>query len=157
MSVALIVVDGVMRKLVGGGPIAEGIRLYLSLCMTGRVILLADTPPTGPAQVLDWLELNGCTKHSFVDFALGQTHLYLANRLRRQEYDIDFVVEPDPGMAQELIKAGFSTLLFTHSRYAQPSWRPDERPGVRPWNDITQQVADLARMKAADERLRADD
>ncbi len=155
MSVALIVVDGVMRKLVGGGPIAEGIRLYLSLCTTGRVILLSndDTP-----QLVDWLELNGCTKHDFLHlWPPGSPRVLQANELRRESYAIDLVVVPDPEEATGLIAAGFNTLLFTHSRYAQPSWRPDTRPGVQPWDDITQQVAALARMKAADERLKPDE
>lgn len=157
MSTALIAIDGVMRKLVGGAPIPEGMRLYHSLASTGRVVLLADTGPSGPAQVIDWLELHGCVAHDFVDYALGTTHVYLANRLRRQEYGIDMVVEPNPWMAQEFIKAGYNTLLFTHSQYAHPSWRPDAGKGVQPWTEITQQVADLARLKAADHRLRSDD
>jgi hypothetical protein len=64
------------------------------------------------------------------------------------------VVEPDPGMAQELIKSGLTTMLFTHSRYAVPDWRPDAGKGVQAWDSITQQVADVARMKAADARLK---
>ena len=56
MSHALIAVDGVLRKLVGGAPIVEGIRLYRSLAATGHVILLGqdDTP-----QTIEWLDLHG--------------------------------------------------------------------------------------------------
>ena len=48
-------------------------------------------------------------------------------------------------------------MVFVHSQYSHPSWRPDTDPGVRPWDDIARQVADQARMKAADSRLRSDD
>jgi hypothetical protein len=138
----------------GGAPIAEGIRLYRSLAATGQVVLLFDARER--EQLTDWLELNGLNKHAFVDFADGATRLYLANRLRRQGYDIDMIVEPDPWLAQEMIKAGYNTLLFTHGQYTQPSWRPDASKGVQAWAEITQQVASIAKMKAQDERLRAE-
>lgn len=155
MSHALIAIDGVMRKLVGGAPIPEGIRLYLSLAATGHVILLSsdDTPQTA-----DWLELHGCTRHSFVfSCPPSQSMTSRANELRRQGYDVGMVVVADPADAKLLIEAGLNTVLFTHARYAQPSWRPDTRPGVKPWHEITETVAHLARVKAADERLSTDD
>lgn len=149
-----MVIDGVLRKLVGGAPIPEGVRLYRSLRSTGRVVLIGNPGSTDAAQVLDWLELNGCTGHDFVDFEVGQSHASMLNRLRRQGYDIDLVVEPDPGQAQEIITSGYNTLLFTHSQYAHPSWRPDTAKGVRPWGDIVDLTEKLARLKAADERLK---
>ena len=149
MKISAIAVDGVLRKLVGGSPIPEGIRLYRSLVSTGRVVFLTD----GSADdlVADWLELNGCTGRDFIARLDG------VHRLRRQGYDIDLVVVPDPLLAAELIATGLNVLLFTHAKYAQPSWRPDAPQGVRPWDEITHQVAQLARMKAADERLNPDD
>ncbi len=154
MSVALIAVNSVLRKHVGGAAIPEGMRLYQALAKTGRVVLLADD---ADPETLDWLELNGCVQHDFVDTDTLSTHVDRANGLRRLGYDIDLVIEPNPDAALSLIKAGFNTLLFTHAQYTQPAWRPDTDPGVRPWDDITRQVADQARMKAADARLRRDD
>lgn len=154
MSFALIAVDGVLRKLVGSSPIPEGIRLYRSLVATGHVILMSAASGTDRDQVRDWLELHGCTKHDFIEFACSPD---AANHLRRTGYDIDLVVVPDPVETQFLIASGHTTMLFTHARYAQPSWRPDASTGVQAWATITQQVADLARMKAADERLNPDD
>jgi len=155
MSHALIAVDGVLRKLVGGAPIPEGIRLYRSLRSTGQVILLINED--GHEQVLEWLELHGCIGHGFVARADWNDRVGQVNALRREGYDIDLVVVADPEQAKLLIDSGLNTLLFTHARYTQPSWRPDSPSGVQPWDDITKQVADLARMKAADERLRSDD
>lgn len=154
MKTTLITVDGVLRKPVGGAPIPEGMRLYAGLATSGHTILLSTAmTEEARAQVNDWLELNGCTGHDFVAWQDGST-LSLANYLRRQGYDIDLVIVPDPGDASYLIGAGFNTLLFTHSKFAVPEWRPDAAKGVRAWDSITQQVADLARMKAADSRLR---
>lgn len=155
MSFALIVIDGVLRKLMGGAPIAEGIRLYRSLASTGQVILLSNSDDPGER---DWLELNGLIRHSFVySVPPSQSRSSQVNDLRREGYGIDLVVVPAPDEAMALISTGLNTLLFIHAQFAQPSWRPDSSIGVQPWNEITQQVADLARMKAADERVRADD
>lgn len=152
MKTALVAIDGVLRKLMGGTPIPEGIRLYQALCATGQVVLLSHD---GTPQTTDWLELNGCISHSFVricplDFTLANQ----ANQLRREGYDVDLVVVPVPQEATTLINAGFNSLLFTHSQYSHPDWRPDARRGVEPWQDIIDETARLAKLKAADERLR---
>ena len=153
MKSYLIPVDGVLRKLVAGAPIPEGIRLYRALCSAGRVILLHDG--SDHDQVRDWLELNGCAQHDFIEWGRGP-RVGAANHLRRQGYDIDLVVEPDPVVAHGLIAAGFNTLVFVHAQYAHPSWRPDTGTGIQSWDDINRQVAELARMKARDARLKAD-
>jgi hypothetical protein len=153
VKTTLIPVDGVLRKLVAAAPIPEGIRLYQSLAKTGSVILSAGHHERD--QVEDWLELHGLVHHSFVDWwYAAPSPVDRANALRRQGYDIDLVVEPDPSAAAGLIEAGFNTMVFVHSQFSHPDWRPDTDPGVRPWDDITKQVADQARMKAADARLK---
>lgn len=153
MKTALVAIEGVLRKTMGGSPVPEGIRLYQALCATGQVVLLLDDWQARE-QVTDWLELNGLVKHAFVDCADGATHVYLANRLRRGGYDIDMVVEPDPWMASELIKRGYNTLLFTHSQYAHPDWRPDAGKGIQSWQEIVDETAKQAIMRANDGRLR---
>ena len=146
MKVAVMAVDGVLRKPVGGAPVPEGVRLYQALVRAGNVVL-SHHDPIG---IADWLELNGCVGHSFIE--AGDT-VEDCNDLRRQGYDIDLVVVPDPAVAAELIHSGFHTLLLTHSAFALPEWRPDSPRGVRAWDTITKQVADLARMRAEDARL----
>ena len=115
-------------------PIPEGIRLYQSLARTGSVILLDDALDS--TVTADWLELHGLVSHAFVNFWDDTSHVDRANVLRRQGYDIDLVVEPDPSAAAGLIGAGFNTMVFVHSQYSHPAWRPDTDPGVRPWADI---------------------
>lgn len=148
-------IDGVLRKLIGGSIIPEGYRLYQSLASTGAIILLLNDERDREATE-NWLELNGLNSH-VLDFAHGATHVYLANRLRRRNYDIDMIVEPDPFLAQELIKAGFNVLLFTHAQYAHPSWRPDTDKGTRPWADIVSETTQQAKLKARDDRLRTEE
>lgn len=154
-ATSLIAIDGVLRKLVGGAPIIEGMRLYRSFALTGRVVLMSHECND---QLADWLELHGCISHDFVHACPRDlTMANQANVLRRQGYDIDLAVVPDPAEAHTLIQAGFNTILFTHGAYAHPSWRPDADKGVQPWGDIVELTAKMARMKAADHRLKADD
>lgn len=135
----------------GGQPVPEGVRLYKALVSTGQVVLLSDDLPT----LDEWLELNGLTGHAFVCHGMPtDLDLDRANLLRRQGYDIDLVVTPDPSEAIGLIYAGFNTLLFTHSQYTQPGWRPDAGRGIRAWQDVVDETARLARLKANDARLR---
>ncbi len=156
MKTALVAIEGVLRKTMGGSPVPEGIRLYRSLAATGQVVLLLDDWKIRE-QVDAWLELNGLVQHAFVSYAEGQSHLYLANRMRRQGYEIDMVVEPDPWMASEMIKSGLNTLLFTHSQYSHPSWRPDAGKGIQAWQSIVDETARQAALKALDARLGTED
>lgn len=151
MNVALIAIEGVLRKTVGGQPIPEGRRLYVSLASTGRIILMEHDIGSNE----EWLELNGCVQHDFL--VHGPDTVPLVNRLRREGYDVDLVIVPDPEEAQRLIGAGVNTMLFTHAQYSHPDWRPDTARGVQPWDSITQQVAAQARAKAADARLKDTD
>jgi len=153
VKVSLLVIDGVLRKHMGGPPVPEGIRLYKSLASTGQVVLIADGQADD--KTYEWLELNGCARHAFVWWKpLDHGRVEHVNALRRESYDIDLVVVPDPVSARELIEAGFNTLLFTHAKYAQPGWRPDAGKGIRAWAEITEETAKQAAMKAADERLK---
>ena len=152
MNIALIVVDGVLRKLSGGSPIPEGVRLYQSLVMTGGVILLSED---GTPATTDWLELNGCVQHDFVRVTPpGQPMVHRVNVLRREGYPVDLVVVPDPDDARLLIAAGLNTVLFTHAEYAHPDWRPDAPKGVQTWAEIVDYAKSQARAKATDVRLR---
>jgi hypothetical protein len=159
VKTAVITLDGVLRKLMGSAPIPEGCRLYHALAATGSVVVLDDDIDHDRTD--DWLELHGLVRHAFTDtsvFVPGTTvrttRVDRVNALRRQGYDIDIVVDPDPVVVLQLVSAGFTTVLFTHAQYAHPAWRPDTDTGIRPWGDIVAATATLARMKAADTRLR---
>lgn len=150
MNTALIAIDGVLRKTMGGAPIPEGRRLYVSLANTGRVVLLG----TGEQDEADWLGLNGMVQH---DFVVTDTPVLAADRMRREGYGVDLVVLAAPAQAQRLIAAGLNTLLFTHAEYAHPEWRPDTPRGLQSWQEILVAVREDARAKAKDVRLKGDD
>lgn len=157
MKTCLMLVEGVLRNLVGGALIPEGARLYKSLCATGTVVLLSVVYDGDKRREMqEWLDMNGLTEHALLTWGDDGPRVPLANMYRREGYDVDLVVDPDPVTVSGLIEAGFNTLLFTHSQYSHPSWRPDAAKGVEPWASITQQVAQLARLKAQDNRLTGD-
>lgn len=157
MSTSLILIEGVMRKEMGQ-PIPEGMMLYRALVSAGRVILLSTAATEADrAGTQDWLELNGCTGHDSVAWGDTGPRVPLANMYRREGYDVGLVVDPDPETAMKLIAAGFTTLLFVHAQFSRPEFRPDNPKGIRPWTEITDQVAAAARAKAADPRLRGTD
>lgn len=151
MNTTVITIDGVLRKTMGGQLVPEGRRLYVALASMGHVILVADGQADD--QVTDWLELNGCVSHDFVWWKpLHHGRAEHINRLRRNGYAIDMVIVANPQAAAELIEAGFNTMLFIHSAYAQPSWRPDAPKGVRAWDDVVTAAVRQAKLQAADER-----
>lgn len=155
MATAVIEIDGVLRKLIGGQLIPEGVRLYHALCSAGGVILLCDQYENMD-NMNDWLTLENFIRHDDVQSYVGIVSKL--NTLRgQQRHHVDLVVVADPDDANRLIRAGFNTLLFTHAEYAHPSWRPDTATGVLPWESLSKQVADNARMKAMDKRLQEKD
>lgn len=157
MSTSLILIEGVLRKQMGQ-PIPEGLRLYRALLSVGRVILLSTAATQADREsTSDWLELNGCTGHDSVAWGDDGPRVPLVNMYRREGYDVAVVVEPDPGTAMELISAGFNVLLFVHAMYTRPDWRPDSAKGIQPWENIVNEVAEQAKLKAKDARLRNED
>lgn len=151
MKTHLINVRGVLRKTVGGAIIPEGIDLYKGLASVGQVVLVLHGEDA--EETTAWLELHGLARHAWVSAAGALA----AGELRREGYDLGMIVVAEPEEALYHITHGLNTLLFTHARYAQPSWRPDTRKGVQPWQAIVEETAKQAAMKAADERLRSTD
>lgn len=151
-----MVLEGVLRKTNGGAIIPEGKRLYAALSSVGQLILVSFDQDE---HVTPWLETEGLINHDRLWIAHPAAGLLAEmNYLRAvARYPIDMVVTPQPSDAIELIKGGHNTLLFTHAEYAYPSWRPDTQTGVQPWDEISKQIADAARLKAQDSRMRTKD
>lgn len=154
MKTHVIMVNGVLRKPVGGAVIPEGADLYRGLAAVGGVIpVLHDTRDGQVDEVRDWLELHGMIHHPFV----STEGVMAAHKLRLDGYDLGLIVVAMPEEAMFHIRAGLNTLLFTHAQYAMPTWRPDSERGVRPWADIIDEASALAAMKAKDARLRSEE
>lgn len=154
MSTAVMVLEGVLRKTSGGAIIPEGKRLYAGLSSVGQLILMTFELEKF---VTPWLETEGLINHDRLWTAHPSAGIVAEmNYLRAvARYPVDMVITAQPADAVDLIKGGYNTLLFTHAEYAYPSWRPDTVQGVQPWDELSKQVADVARMKAQDSRLRA--
>jgi hypothetical protein len=157
--IAAMAVTGVLRTPMGK-TIPEGIALYRALTAeyTGMSLMLLNEPDADT--VFDDFCLNeGLVDHTAVvpyDIYAAPSdqgnRLAQVTNLRLSGYALAFVVEPDPDTCALLISKGYNTLLFTHAEYAYPDWRPDASLKPRPWTELSQQVADQARLRAEDKR-----
>lgn len=149
-SAVAITVEGIIMKPVSSAPMTAGLLLYHGLSSVATVILLTDYVSDG---VLDnWLLLNGLTSHAQVVYQ-GQSRVVQVNKLRQQGYALELIFEPDPTVVAALVREGYSCSHFIHAQYAVPSWRPDYEGSRRPWNEIAEQVAHQAYLRAKDGRL----
>jgi hypothetical protein len=154
MSVALIHADGVLRKLVGGYFIQEGVRLAQGLAANGEVYIVT----TGEKDLLDqWLYTETGSRWWSESEGLSDSLVATARNLRgHRQFAIDLVVTADPEESAELVAVGFNVLQFTHAEFARPDWRPDYDGAIRPWETLSKQVADQHRLKAMEKPVRDD-
>jgi hypothetical protein len=147
VSVVAITVEGVLRKIFGGSSIKAGVDLYYGLATRAKLVLLTGERSTDGG-LEHWLRSEGMKEHVRIlwsDVVL-QGESPAAERLaelahaRQNGYDIEFVIEPDPEVSKRLIIAGYNTLTFTHAEYSVPSWRPDAKIEVTPWDELAAQV-----------------
>lgn len=163
LSTAIMPLEGVLRKpkTPGWTPIAEGFKLYESLCYNYSVCLLVDAEER--EQVDRWLVVNGLQGHSIVEelatvevtiYGEGDAKVRKIRDMKFSGFNVDLVVEPDPAVAATLINGGFCVITFTHPVYSLPEWRPDApKRGPRNWDDLQQQIAEQAFLKATDMRM----
>lgn len=153
MTTIVVTVEGVLRKLTDGQRIDSGVRLVQSL--------LAET--AGPSALVAFTSKPAALTEEFLDFIGTPAALVLTARedrvmqLRkiRQEwgYAVDYVIEPDPAIANLLAADGQTVLLFMSPAYAQPEWRPDYRAEVSPWDTVKERVTADWVARAADKRM----
>lgn len=172
MSTVAITIDGVLRKLVGLTPIPVGIQLYHALAAQFHVVLLSNDLASN-IENRAFLDANQCYEHvkvidvDLVERGLDQPALRVdqVNRARALGQNVQLVVEPNPAASAALVDAGYNVVTFTSVEYTVPSWRPDFAPefnteeGIQfamPWDSLQQSVANQARLKAEDDRLRED-
>jgi hypothetical protein len=154
MSSVAITVDGIMRKVIGGAPISQGLKLYRGLATQFTVHLMTDErPDTGDLQ--HWLELQGLQEHVAIHWSdVVMDEMSVPNRrLHQVTYShrvsfIDLVVDPDPDTVSGLLQHGWNALLVSYAAYSLPSWRPDYHAEVQPWNEMSAQIAEGARLRA---------
>lgn len=72
---------------------------------------------------------------------------------RAYPYEIDYIVVPDPHIAEALYYEGFRTLLWTDPRYTRPEHRPGAPTGIGSWHDMAAGLAEDRELIAADDRI----
>ena len=157
-SSAVITIPGVLQKLVSAAPIQVGTQLYHGLAETFHLLLVTDDDKEKTDY---WLQMENLNKHGVVLYgdekAQGSQRIKQINTLRNRGFAIDLVVEPDPSLAAELLRNGYSVCNFLHSSYAYPSWRPDFEGNRREWEKIREQVERDRLLKAADNRINGEE
>lgn len=154
----VIQVEGVLRKPVTAAVLEAGRRLYHGLASTYRIVLV--TSSTDRLSSGGWLGMNGFSRHDHIVYgdedvpATSEWWVSVAKRLKlAYGYDTELFVVPDPHDAMQLIRHGFSVMLFVQAAYAIPEWRPDHRQGVRPWAELTAEVEVQRALRAGDNRM----
>lgn len=155
-SVAVIAVDGILRRPLARTPITEGTRLYRSLSAAYDLILAADDEDED--QLKTWLDRHSFDKHNALlmwtkDPSLEGSRLDQVSALRRTGAAISLVIEADPKNASKLYEAGFTVMLFLSPAYSRPEWRPDTSRGIPSWGDLTAQVDKEHDYWANDDRI----
>jgi hypothetical protein len=158
-SAAAIVVDGVLRKPVGGTPIQAGLTLYHGLCAVAAVALVVDGSAAEDEDLQHFCFTEDLHHHAQVVHGIrpglsrAQTRVEQAARLRAAGYALDLVVEPDPEVSAALLTAGFNVLHFAHAAYTRPDWRPDFKRGQQAWDELVEEQKRAARLRAEDNRI----
>jgi hypothetical protein len=151
-SSAVITIPGVLMQIVSSAPIQTGLQLYHGLATTFNLLLVTDETKE---KTDHWLRLENLTKHGTVLYG-DKKRLDQVNLLRSRGFAIDLVVEPDPAIAAELLRNGYSVCNYLHFSYAFPSWRPDYEGERKGWEEIERQVTQDRIMRSEDTRLDPD-
>ena len=162
MPAIAVTVEGVLRKVAGGQPIAVGVDLYYGLATRAKLILLTDELETARDELEHWLRVEGMNEHAQIlwnDPVWGiyaespdTRRVHQCNRARLHGHVVDLVVEANPLVSAALIESGYNVLTFSHAEYSVPAWRPDYKFKPAPWDQLVQRVEREAELRAADER-----
>lgn len=145
-------------KPVASTIIPLGAQLYHAFRSVSQVLLISNETPVDQLEQWLWMEqISGYAEICPPDDIMREQEnyrLWQVNQLRKKGYNVELVVEPDPVTCSVLLANGYSVLNFLHALYALPAWRPDFEHTVKPWDELSHQVATLAAMRAADKRTR---
>lgn len=162
-SAIAIVFEGVLSKPVASIPIPEGLLLYQGLCEVSSVLLVSGETPKD--ELDSWLIHGNLTRHAHVLYPDNvirkvqgsQYRVWQANQLRAMGYAVDLIIEPDPANVAALLREGYNCLHFLHAQYSVPDWRPDYTGAIKSWEELSGMVANQARLRNEDNRLRWDE
>lgn len=145
MRSVAITLDGVLRKPldVEAQDFGAGL-LFASLVENFRVVVLG-TEDTEKDE--HFLMVNGLVRYVKIEplrpsdgEGVAEQKRRQVARLRREGFNFDFVVVPDPDLARDLYEDGVPVLVYLHPQFSSRSSRPDHEPGLTPWNELAAEV-----------------
>ena len=123
--------------------ITEGENLLRTLLIGKRVVLLTELDR---ARVEHHMMVSGFTTVAdIVDRSVeipDQPLRYRQIEVERARGAVEFVVTPDPAVAEWVVQHGILALFFAHPSYAEPMRRPEG--GAKPWDDLVKAVEERA-------------
>lgn len=145
MRAVAIALDGVLRKPLDVEAHDFGATmLFRSLAAQFRVVVLGTDNAERDEQ---FLTINGLNDYVRIEPMKPEDGTSVAaqkrgqlRRLRAEGYRFEFVVVPDPEQAKDLYAIGVPVLLYLHPTFSSESFRPDYEGGLRPWNDLVDEV-----------------
>jgi hypothetical protein len=124
-----------------------GVKLYVSLMTQYSLIVVHDRDQE---QMDHWLRTHGFG---------GWTHLHrnptpdAHTELRRTLGALDLWVTGNAAEGRHLLREGMNVLLFSQAGYRRREWQPDYDRILRPWDAITDEVAEQMAKRTHDKRL----
>lgn len=159
MTCVAITTEGVLRKIFGGAPTEQGKILYFGLATRAKLVLLTGERASDGG-LEHWLRAEGMKEHVRIIWAdvvtetmlPGGERLHQLAQARKQGYDIQMVIEPDPEVSRRLLIAGYNVLTFTHAQYSVPSWRPDASTRLQSWDELAAEAERESYLRVNDPR-----
>jgi hypothetical protein len=155
-GIIAMTLDGVLRSLTNGGALRSGILLYNALEPHASLAIITDMDTEEKATY--WLAQNGLTKHSYLVLPKtedpldpGERRVIQIRRLKESS-SVDFLIDPDPSVAQAVMASGTPVMLSLHPIYARPEFRPDFKSVAKPWDSLTQELIRQQDLRASDTR-----
>lgn len=155
-AIAIFALEGVLQAE-GGRPVEAGCHLYHALAGTLRyqIGVLAACDETIARRFFDHQHM---PVPAFIRWEIPATayEWMTACRAIRRAYpfDIDWVITPDPDIAEILYYEGLRTMLWTDPRYSRPEFRPDAPPHQpASWASFAGEIRADKDLIAGDERI----
>lgn len=137
-----MVVEGVLKALIGDAPIPEGVGVYKALAAVEHRLCLVTT--FDRAELREWLRHQKLTEHINFNRAHPldvEEHTLLRTLAEiRHTGRVDLFIDADPGRTAQAFAAGYSVMPLLVSSFARPQWRPDWDGTPRPWDDMAAEV-----------------
>jgi hypothetical protein len=155
-GIIAITLDGVLRSTTNGGSLRSGILLYKALESFAALAIIADGDTEEKATY--WLHQNGLDKHSYLVVAKtadpldpGERRVIQITRLKEAS-SVDFLIDPDPTVAQAVMASGTPVMLSLHPIYARPEFRPDYKSVAKPWDTLVKDITLQQELRLSDTR-----